>query len=113
MIGWIPGGGVQRNMVGSLVLGAYDDQGVIRYVGNVGTGFSMAVRRQLKEKLASLERPTSPLETEAAAAEEHGIVRWVEPVIVVDIAYHGSRTPSSIPVSRLVRPSHRPTPAAA
>jgi len=23
-------------MVGSLVLGAYDDQGVLRYVGNVG-----------------------------------------------------------------------------
>ncbi|WKN60917.1 DNA ligase [Rhodococcus opacus] len=90
VIGWIPGGGVQRNMVGSLVLGAYDDQGVIRYVGNVGTGFSMAVRRQLKEKLATLERRTSPLGTDAAAAEEHGIVRWVEPVIVVDVAYHGS-----------------------
>ncbi|CAG7637759.1 DNA ligase [Rhodococcus opacus] len=91
VIGWIPGGGVQRNMVGSLVLGAYDDQGVIRYVGNVGTGFSMAVRRQLKEKLATLERRTSPIETEAAAAEEHGIVRWVEPVIVVDVDYREYR----------------------
>ena len=90
VIGWIPGGGAQRNMVGSLVLGAYDDQGILRYVGNVGTGFSMAVRRQLKEKLATLERRTSPLGTDAAAAEEHGIVRWVEPVIVVDVAYHGS-----------------------
>ncbi|MFD7012309.1 ATP-dependent DNA ligase [Rhodococcus jostii] len=99
IVGWIAGGGAQRNMVGSLVLGAYDDQGVLRYVGNVGTGFTMAVRRQLKEKLATLERRTSPLGTDAAAAEEHGIVRWVEPVIVVDVAYReylpgGLRHPS-------------------
>ncbi|MDV7087316.1 ATP-dependent DNA ligase [Rhodococcus opacus] len=99
IVGWIAGGGAQRNMVGSLALGAYDDQGILRYVGNVGTGFTMAVRRQLKEKLATLERRTSPLGTDAAAAEEHGIVRWVEPVIVVDIAYReyqpgGLRHPS-------------------
>ncbi|WP_257226464.1 hypothetical protein [Rhodococcus opacus] len=99
IVGWIVGGGAQRNMVGSLVLGAYDDQGVLRYVGNVGTGFMMAVRRQLKEKLATLELRTSPLGTDAAAAEEHGIVRWVEPVIVVDVAYReyqpgGLRHPS-------------------
>ncbi|PQP13935.1 ATP-dependent DNA ligase [Rhodococcus opacus] len=99
IVGWIAGGGAQRNMVGSLVLGAYDDQGVLRYVGNVGTGFTMAVRRQLQEKLATLERRTSPLGTDAAAAEEHGIVRWVEPVIVVDVAYReyqpgGLRHPS-------------------
>ncbi len=59
----------------------------------------MAVRRQLKEKLATLERRTSPLGTDAPAAEEHGIVRWVEPVIVVDVAYReyqpgGLRHPS-------------------
>lgn len=99
VIGWIPGGGAQRNMVGSLVLGAYDDQGILRYVGNVGTGFTMAVRRKLKEKLATLERRTSPLGTDATAAEEHGIVRWVEPVIVVDVDYReylpgGLRHPS-------------------
>ncbi|ELB86124.1 ATP-dependent DNA ligase, partial [Rhodococcus wratislaviensis IFP 2016] len=36
---------------------------------------------------------------EAAAAQEHGIVRWVEPVIVVDVGYReylpgGLRHPS-------------------
>ncbi|MDH6287993.1 ATP-dependent DNA ligase [Rhodococcus opacus] len=91
IVGWIAGGGAQRNMVGSLVLGAYDEAGVLRYVGNVGTGFTMAVRRQLKEKLATLECLISPLGTDAAAAEEHGIVRWVEPVIVVDVDYREYR----------------------
>ncbi|MDT2006709.1 hypothetical protein FXW78_22690 [Rhodococcus opacus] len=52
VVGWIQGGGVQRNLVCALVLGAYDDQGVLRYVGQVGTGLTQAVRRRLREKLA-------------------------------------------------------------
>lgn len=67
-------------------------------MGTVGTGFSVAVRRQLREKLATLERRTSPIGTsDSAAVEEHGAVRWVEPVIVVDVAHHqsgGLRHPS-------------------
>jgi len=31
VVGWVPGGGVQRNMVGALVLGAYDDTGNAGY----------------------------------------------------------------------------------
>ncbi len=79
------------------MLGAYDDDHVLQYVGTVGTGFSMAVRRQLREKLAILERRTSPLGVDAAAVEEYEAVRWVEPVIVVDVARHrhgGLRHPS-------------------
>ncbi|WP_257890969.1 MULTISPECIES: hypothetical protein [Rhodococcus] len=38
IVGWIAGGGAQRNMVGSLVLGACDDQGVLRYVAMAGLG---------------------------------------------------------------------------
>ncbi|MFF2113604.1 ATP-dependent DNA ligase [Rhodococcus koreensis] len=87
VIGWVPGAGVERNTVGALVLGAYDETGALRYVGHVGTGFSMAVRRQLREKLATLERRTSPLGSDSATAENHGPVRWVEPVVVVDVAY--------------------------
>ena len=45
VVDWIPGGGRLRNLVGALVLGAYYDDHVLRYVGSVGTGFSMAVRR--------------------------------------------------------------------
>lgn len=85
VLGWIPAGGMQRNVVGALVLGAYDDQGALRYVGHVGTGFTQAGRRQLGEQLAALERPTSPIVAESAAAEQHGVVRWVHPIVVVDI----------------------------
>jgi len=99
VIGWVPGAGVERNMVGALVLGAYDETGVLRYIGHVGTGFSMAVRRQLREKLATLERRTSPLGTDSAAAEKDGPVRWVDPAVVVDVEYReylsgGLRHPS-------------------
>jgi bifunctional non-homologous end joining protein LigD len=70
VIGWIPGGGVQRNMVGSLVHGAYDDHGILRYVGQCRNRTHDG--RQLKERLATLEHRTSPLGTDAAAAEEPG-----------------------------------------
>ncbi|MFC9833703.1 ATP-dependent DNA ligase [Rhodococcus sp. NPDC127530] len=85
VLGWIPAGGMQRNIVGALVLGAYDDQGALRHLGHVGTGFTQAGRRQLGEQLAALERPTSPIVAESAAAEQHGVVRWVDPIVVVDI----------------------------
>ncbi|UOT08439.1 DNA ligase (plasmid) [Rhodococcus opacus] len=99
VIGWVPGAGVERNMVGALVLGAYDETGALRYIGHVGTGFSMAVRRQLREKLATLERRTSPLGFDSAAAEKDGPVRWVDPAVVVDVEYReylpgGLRHPS-------------------
>ena len=59
VIGWVAGGGAQRNVVGSLILGAYDDEGVSRHIGHVGTGFTASVRRQLREQLEKLKRPTS------------------------------------------------------
>ncbi|TQC41674.1 hypothetical protein EEB14_53395 [Rhodococcus sp. WS4] len=98
VIGWISAGGRHRNIVGSLVLGAHDNTG-IRYVGHVGTGFTQAVRRQLGEQLAALERPTSPIAAEPGAAEQHGVVRWVDPILVVDVDYReynegGLRHPS-------------------
>jgi ATP-dependent DNA ligase len=42
-------------MVGSLLLGLYDDAGVLHHVG-VASAFTMAVRRQLVEELAPLRK---------------------------------------------------------
>src|SRR4051794_12664873 len=38
--GWFPGSGSRRESLGSLALGAYDEHGVLVYVGDVGTGFT-------------------------------------------------------------------------
>ena len=57
--------------VGSLLLGLYDDDGVLQHVG-VTSSFTMARRRQLKKELAPLRKKamvTHPWREWAAAAE--------------------------------------------
>ena len=63
-------------VVGSLLLGLYDDRGKLQHVG-VTSSFAMAVRRQLAEELAPLRE--NALENhpwrEWARAEAHGLNR--------------------------------------
>jgi bifunctional non-homologous end joining protein LigD len=105
--GWFPGSGNRRESLGSLALGAYDDDGALVYVGDVGTGFTDAARDRLLERLAPLERPTSPFDVERSAARAwpsrkpgRGRARWVEPRLVGEIEYrvftrdHSFRHPS-------------------
>ncbi|WP_249353617.1 non-homologous end-joining DNA ligase [Rhodococcus sp. USK13] len=87
VIAWVAGGGAQRNVVGSLVLGAYDDEGVLRYIGQVGTGFTASMRRQLRDQLGELERPTSPIPSTSAHTDAPRGVHWVEPRVVVDVEF--------------------------
>ncbi|MFI6955956.1 hypothetical protein ACIBJI_21065 [Nocardia sp. NPDC050408] len=52
---------------GSLVLAAHDNDGRLTYIGNVGTGFSMAARRSLRARLVdSGNYPRYRLHAEAA-----------------------------------------------
>lgn len=84
--GWKPGGGRRSGMIGSLLLGAHDPRGRLRYVGHVGTGFSEAVLRDLGERLAPLERPDPPFD-EAVPREHLRDARWVEPRLVGEVQY--------------------------
>jgi len=86
VVGWVDGTGAARNGVGSLLLGAYDDDRRLVYIGHVGTGFTTVVRRSLREKLAPLERPTSPLAAPPPSRETKG-AHWVEPRLVGDVEY--------------------------
>ena len=43
--------------LGALLLGAHDDEGVLRYAGKVGTGFDTKTLARLREQLGRLERP--------------------------------------------------------
>ena len=83
--GWKPGKGNRTGQIGSLLVGVYDD-GVLRYSGHVGTGFSDATLRMLGRKLDPLRRRDSPF-GEPVPAEYARQAVWVEPRLVIDVAF--------------------------
>jgi bifunctional non-homologous end joining protein LigD len=92
--GWFPGSGSRREGLGSLALGAHDDDGALVYVGDVGTGFTDAARARLLAQLRPLERATPPFDVDRVPSRAwparkagRGRVRWVEPRLVGEIEY--------------------------
>jgi bifunctional non-homologous end joining protein LigD len=83
--GWQPGEGGRAGGIGSLLVGVQDAQG-LAYSGHVGTGFTQQTLRMLAAKLAPLGRETSPFAT-AVPPEDARYARWVEPVLVAEIAF--------------------------
>ena len=78
--------------VGALMLGYHDDEGVLRYAGRVGTGWSSDDAVELRSKLARLVRASSPFPVGATrstrwltkpAAADH----WVQPKLVAEISF--------------------------
>lgn len=84
--GWTPGRGRRGSTVGSLLLGARDAEGRLRYLGHVGTGFTEAMLRALQERLAPLQRKDSPFD-ETVPREHARDARWVEPRLVGEVEY--------------------------
>ncbi|MEQ0559687.1 DNA ligase D [Amycolatopsis sp. NEAU-NG30] len=85
--GWRPGQRSFTGTLGGLLLGAHDPAtGDLVYIGDVGTGFSQAMRADLQQQLEALERRTHPF---AATPPREDIVRarWVEPRLVGEIVY--------------------------
>jgi bifunctional non-homologous end joining protein LigD len=58
--GWVPGDGKRRDRIGALLVGVRDDDGALRHVGRVGTGFTESELDRLAELLRPLEREDSP-----------------------------------------------------
>ncbi len=84
--GWRAGQGNRSGRIGSLLLGAHDDEGRLVYVGHVGTGFSREVLADLQQALERRERPTSPFDVEVP--REHARdARWVEPGLVGEVEF--------------------------
>ena len=86
--GYTKGEGRRANSFGSLLLGEYDDDKTLHYVGNVGTGFS-------EREIERLLRLLRPLETATPAFDpvpkpprvRRGDIRWVEPRLVAQIEF--------------------------
>lgn len=77
--GWLPGEGGRRGRIGALLVGYYED-GVLRYAGRVGTGFTERELDRLAARLAPLTRGTSPF---VDAPEADAV--YVEPVLVAEV----------------------------
>ena len=84
--GWRAGEGRRAHTIGALMLGMYDRNGRMRYVGDVGTGFTERMLRQLQAMLSARERPTSPFD-EAVPREHARGAHWVEPELVGEVEY--------------------------
>ncbi len=85
--GWKPGEGGRAGWIGSLLVGVYEgDQ--LAYAGHVGTGFSQQVLRMLGARLEPLHRSISPFGT-SIPPEDARFARWVEPVLVAEVAFAG------------------------
>lgn len=84
--GWKPGDGRRAGMIGALLLGAYDGDGRLSYLGKVGTGFTDAMLHDLRVRLEPLERPDSPFGT-PVPREDTRAVHWTTPALVGEVEY--------------------------
>jgi bifunctional non-homologous end joining protein LigD len=73
-----------RTGIGALLLGYHDDDGVLQYAGNVGTGFNERSLRDLKQRLDALATDESPFPPKAVAGRKH---HWVKPVLVAEVSF--------------------------
>jgi bifunctional non-homologous end joining protein LigD len=81
--GWIPLKGSVKLGVGALLVGYYDDKKRLVFGGKVGTGFTDALRQDLKKRLDGLKRESSPFATNVP--DESPI--FVQPEIVAEIEF--------------------------
>ena len=86
--GWTDPNG-SRQSLGSLLLGVQDDEGRLRYAGNVGTGFTAETLAELAKRLEPLAAAKSPF---ADAPATVGTVRkarphWVRPELVAEVSF--------------------------
>lgn len=68
---------------GSLLLGQYEN-GKLKYIGNVGTGFNTSLLKELHQKLASIKRVATPLDVPVKPPPHS---TWVDPVYVCNFNF--------------------------
>ena len=81
--GWTDPQGA-RTGVGALVLGVHDDDGKLRYAGNVGTGFNEKTLRDLRERLDAIAQDKGALQ--AGTGIPRG-AHWVRPELVCEVSF--------------------------
>ncbi len=99
ILGYTAGTGHRLDTFGSLLLGTRDEDGVFRYVGNVGTGFDAGLLRDLLRRLESLRIPVTEVDPAlrkavregsrraAAGRAREGATTWVRPELVAEVKF--------------------------
>ncbi len=82
--GWVAERG-RAASIGALLVGVPTESG-LRYVGQVGTGFTDATRRELLERLVGLTVPESPFAGEVPTEADRR-VHWVAPRLFGEVSY--------------------------
>jgi len=85
VVGWTEPRGT-RPFFGALLLGDLDDEGELRYVGRVSSGFSDVDIGRIWNLLHAHETKQSPLAVEPFVA---GRVHWVKPKLAVQVRFSG------------------------
>jgi bifunctional non-homologous end joining protein LigD len=80
--GWLPGKGRREGHLGALLVGYYEDDS-LRYAGKVGTGFDKDDLDLLRDRLAPLERKTSPFTGPQPKRDSV----FVEPKLVCEVTF--------------------------
>jgi bifunctional non-homologous end joining protein LigD len=73
-----------RPYIGALLLGYYDREGNLHYVGHMGGGFTREGLAEMSKRLKPLERRTPPFVDPPKTNEP---AHWVEPTIVVEVKF--------------------------
>ncbi len=88
VVGWKPGEGARAGRIGSLLLAVNDEDGLLRFVGRVGTGGTDAEWDDLLGILdSSVSDPLERLDTCGASKAELRDVVWVKPDAVVQVRF--------------------------
>lgn len=81
--GWLPGKGRLSGLPGAVLAGQRDQDGRLRYVGGVGTGWSEAERTQLAALLRDTASERCPFDPVPRVPD----ARWVLPRLVGEVSY--------------------------
>jgi bifunctional non-homologous end joining protein LigD len=84
IVGWTRGKGGRSSTLGSLLLAVYDD-GKLRYVGNVGTGFTHSFLERLLPDLEQREQARPPVGVPRDPRLRGA--RWLRPELVCEVEY--------------------------
>lgn len=86
IVGYVPSTAA-AGLVGALALGYYQD-GKLRYAGRVGTGYSAAQAKALRDALEAIKADKPSFRNPLPAGADKG-VRWAKPQLVCEVEFRG------------------------